>query len=261
MLSILLTGLIGSMIGTKNVKAAEEVKTAEEMQKEEEAVTGQAIETMSSLLYPVRVMAEDEYRYGYIDATGKMIIQPVYLDAADFSEGYAVVYNGKKYQVIDQNENAIFETTGFVQSFHNGLAVFSDPDNNYKQGYINTQGEIVITSKYDFAGEFQEDDTAIVEKSGKYYKINKSGKILNTYQPGSSDYVCQNTSDGYIIISDPDTYKKGVVNLEGKTILKPLYGEITYLGNDLFGVKKAVPGPPFGPSYRMTTTSPECISS
>lgn len=234
--SILLIGFIGSVYCSRTADAS----TAAGMQ-QEEVVTGEAIEAVSSQLYPVRLKAEDEYRYGYIDETGKMMIQPVYLDAADFSEGYAVVYNGEKYQFIDQKGNVIFETGGSVQSFHNGLAAFSDPENNYKQGYINTEGKIVIKPVYAFAGEFQEDATAIVGKSEKYYKISKSGKVLKTYQPDSKYYVYQITSDGYIIVSDPDTFKKGVINPEGKIILKPLYGEITYLGSDLFGVKKAVP--------------------
>jgi hypothetical protein len=42
-------------------------------------------------------------KYGYIDKDGNVIIQPLFDQAFDFSEGYARVVIGKKYGFIDKN--------------------------------------------------------------------------------------------------------------------------------------------------------------
>ncbi|HEX3075803.1 MAG TPA: WG repeat-containing protein [Lachnospiraceae bacterium] len=192
----------------------------------------------SDTLYPVAVQVDDSIKYGYIDATGKMVIQPTYEIANDFSEGYAVVYNGKMSQVINSKGSVIFETEGSIQSFHNGLAAFSDPQNDYKQGYINTKGKVVIKPNYTFAGDFRSDNTAYVSKSDKYYMIDSAGKIVKSYKFDGKYTYYDITKDGYIIINDQDTFLKGVMDLSGKIIIKPIYGEITALGDGLFGVKK-----------------------
>lgn len=210
-----------------------------------EAVTGQAISAETDLgrntLYPISVQTEGEIRYGYIDITGKMIIKPTYMSATNFSEGLAIVNNGEKSQIINEKGKIIFESEGFIGNFHNGLAAYSDPSLNYKQGYINTKGKVVIKPQFNFAGDFNTDHTALVIQSEKYCLINNKGKVLKTYQLSKKYNTYSITKDGYIIITDKTTYLRGVVKLDGKVILKPIYGEVTYLGSGLFGVKKALP--------------------
>jgi hypothetical protein len=135
----------------------------------------------------------------------------------------------------------IFETTGYISSFHNGLASFSDPSANYDAGYINTKGKVVIQPKYRFTGEFRSNHTAIVADDKNYYVIDETGKVLRTYKANTKYTIYDTTDDGYLIVTDPNTYLKGVINMNGKVILKPIYGEVTYLNNGLFGVKKKLP--------------------
>ncbi|QHQ60123.1 hypothetical protein Ana3638_04435 [Anaerocolumna sedimenticola] len=61
-------------------------------------------------LYPISVQTDGKVRYGYINNTGKMVIQPIYESGENFSEGLAVVYNNNKNQVINQKGEIIFET-------------------------------------------------------------------------------------------------------------------------------------------------------
>lgn len=247
-----LLGLIGlaSYIGsTRNTDVAY-ATVANGQMLQAVAVTGQAVssdteeavstdaEKVADVLYPVPVKVGEDTRYGYIDGTGKMVIEPNFIIAGDYSEGVAIVYNGKTYQVINGKGKVIFQTEGGIQDFHNGLAAFSDPKADYKQGYINTKGKVVIKPKYNFAGGFRTDQTAVVSQDEKYYEINNKGKILKSYKLSTKYNVYDITNDGYIIITDPNTYLRGVINLSGKVIVKPNYGEITYLGSGLFGVKK-----------------------
>ncbi len=192
-------------------------------------------------LYPISVQTDGKVRYGYINNTGKMVIQPTYESGENFSEGLAVVYNNNKNQVINQKGEIIFETEGWIQGFHDGLASYSDSKSDYKQGYINTKGKVVIKPQFTFAGDFCSNHTAIVTKGDKFYEINNKGKILKTYKTDrKNNNYYDIAGDGYIIINDTKTLLKGVINLSGKVIIKPAYGEIVYLGNNLFGVKKKV---------------------
>jgi hypothetical protein len=47
-------------------------------------------------------------QYGYIDQTGKIIIQPLFDIAFDFSEGIASVGLGKKWRYIDKTGKFIY---------------------------------------------------------------------------------------------------------------------------------------------------------
>ncbi|WMJ85638.1 WG repeat-containing protein [Anaerocolumna sp. MB42-C2] len=196
----------------------------------------------STALYPISVQTKEEVKYGYIDGAGKTVIQPTYDSAGNFSEGLAVVYNNNKNQVINQKGEVIFETEGWISEFHNGLAAFYDTKSDGKYGYINTKGKIIIKPQYNNAGDFRADHTAVVSKGDNYYVINNKGKALKTYRihKKEDEYYDDITGDGYIIINDSKTFLKGVISLSGKVIIKPAYGEIVYLGNDLFGVKKKV---------------------
>ncbi|WFR57720.1 WG repeat-containing protein [Anaerocolumna sp. AGMB13025] len=194
----------------------------------------------TNALYPISVQTEEGIKYGYIDATGKTVIKPIYDNAENFSEGFAVIYNGNKSQVINQKGEVIFECSGAIQNFHDGLAAYMDTKADYKQGYINTKGKVVIKPQFTFAGDFKADHTAMAAKGNKFYKIDKKGKILKTYQLDKKYESFNIADDGYIIVNDPKTYLQGVISLSGKVILKPVYGEVTYLGNNLFGVKKKV---------------------
>ena len=236
-LIMMLLGLLGGCYGAETVSAWASTVGKEATS----AATGQAEQTDHTALYPYRVEKGQEIKYGYINEEGTMVIQPIYLDAREFSEGFAVVYNGEENQVIDQKGKVIFATSGSVQDFHDGMAAFSDPNNNYQQGYINTKGKIVLKAKYGYASEFGADHTAIVTMAQKYCRIDKKGKVIKSYQLDSKYSLYDTKDGGYLVFMDQKTFLKGVITLEGKVILKPAYDEITYLGNDLFGVKKALP--------------------
>lgn len=190
-------------------------------------------------LYPASKQVNGEEKYGYIDNKGNFIIQPVYTSAGNFNDGAAVVFADNKYEVINVKGKVLFKTDGSINDFHNGMAVFSDPKYKYLCGYINTKGKIVIKPMFLNAGDFNNKNRAFVaSKNRTYTEIDKTGKIIKNYKL-SSKYgkyydLCK---DGYFIFHNRNGLT-GVFDLKGRLIFKPIYGEIDYLGNNLFGIKK-----------------------
>ena len=90
-----------------------------------------------SSLYPVKVNGQ----WGYIDKTGKIVINPQFDSAWDFSEGLAWVKVGGKW------------------------------------GYIDKTGKIVINPQFDDAHDFH-DGLALVVVEGLYGYIDRTGHYV-----------------------------------------------------------------------------------
>lgn len=86
--------------------------------------------------------------YGYIDKTGKFVIEPGKYDfAEDFSEGLASVS-------------------------------INNPNQRFRQGYIDTTGKVVIKGQFQTAGEFQNGTAAVRTGNDKWGMIDKTGKFI-----------------------------------------------------------------------------------
>ncbi|MGH7885428.1 MAG: WG repeat-containing protein, partial [Thermodesulfobacteriota bacterium] len=115
-------------------------------------------------LYPIQV----DGKYGFIDKTGKVAIEPKFEYVGTFSEGlYAVLINGK-WGFIDRKEKIVIEPKYDNPSeFKNGLALVNERENEF---YINKKGTYVLgkteeikdknkdahKSKFEDIGEFKE---------------------------------------------------------------------------------------------------------
>lgn len=122
-------------------------------------------------------------KYGVIDATGKVIVEPTssYERIGDFANGLAVVKDAKSnlwgYINLD-GEVAIPLTYKNAYSFSEGLACVEVKANKY--GYINEKGEVVIPTTFDVAKSFSE-GLAVVKKAKKAMVIDKDGEIYIHY--------------------------------------------------------------------------------
>ncbi|MBN2520220.1 MAG: WG repeat-containing protein [Bacteroidales bacterium] len=120
-------------------------------------------------------------KYGFIDIEGKVVISPKYDECGDFHEGKARV-------CVEENETMY---CSFIN--HYGDTVFSCPPNimpdnfsegmveaigdNFKTGYYNYLGELIIPFEYDL-GKYFTGGVAEVKKNGKKFYINKQGKCV-----------------------------------------------------------------------------------
>ena len=97
--------------------------------------------------------------FGYKNAQGEVIIDPVFESAAPFSEGLASVWRG---QWSDANTEASPMTKSSIR------------------GHINTEGKYVFPPQYHHSGSFKNGKAVVSNKDG-YFVIDKSGNRLTDY--------------------------------------------------------------------------------
>ena len=122
-------------------------------------------------------LIKQDYKWGYIDSIGNIVIQPQYDVAGDFHEGLARVKTpetGKYGYINTQGEmviQAVFERCGH---FYDGMASIEE---NKKIGFIDKTGKIVIPPQFDRAHFFQEGLCHVIT-NGKDVFIDKTGSIV-----------------------------------------------------------------------------------
>jgi len=138
-----------------------------------------------------------QYSYGYIDETGKMVINPIYSTALDFSEGLAAVCTGlgcqvgvsgeQKWGFVDKSGAEVIKPQFLsVQTFSEGLAaacmsVCIGADAQW--GFIDRTGKFVVNPQYNFVMPFKEGSAYVQIGQGegaKYGYIDKSGTYIWT---------------------------------------------------------------------------------
>ena len=142
------------------------------------------------LVVCVTTVPAQEYKWGFIDKTGKWVILPQFDYVEDFSEGLAAVEVGKKIGYVDTTGKMVISPQfkkRDVMSFHEGLAVVEiEEDNGYtKCGYIDYKGNVVIPLQFFKAWDFAE-GLALVkisDQDGSYRFIDKKGNSVIQIQP------------------------------------------------------------------------------
>ena len=98
-----------------------------------------AIASVPDALFPVKIQG----KWGYIDKTGTININPRFEEAKPFSEGLAQVRIGEKWGYIDPSgELVIAPKFKATEPFSMGFAGVHT-DNGF--GYIDRKGKVVVT--------------------------------------------------------------------------------------------------------------------
>jgi len=134
---------------------------------------------------------------GFVDETGKTIIEAKYDEAYTFSDGLALVRTGEKYGFVDREGKEIIKPQ-FENAcpFSEGLASVKI---NGKYGYIDKEGKPIIRPQFDNAYNFSEGLARIkiytkVELAqdiveDQYGYVDKSGKlVIPANFDGASDF-------------------------------------------------------------------------
>lgn len=151
-------------------------------------------------------------KYGYIDKTGKVVIQPQFDNTIGFNEGLAATSVGGKYGFINKKgEWVIKPQFDFSYIFMDGAAMvkvgkqyawidkngkqiiapqdFEDVETGFsenrlpvkrdgKWGYIDKTGKMVVTPAYHKATKFEKGAAQVETADGLHHWIDANGKVL-----------------------------------------------------------------------------------
>ncbi|OFX39327.1 MAG: hypothetical protein A2X08_04185 [Bacteroidetes bacterium GWA2_32_17] len=172
----------------------------------------------------IALVRSADNKYGYIGEDGKYKINPTYKSALPFSEGLACVVpeNGKP-QFIDEKNNVKFTVnTGEVcGSFNNGLALVKVED---KYGYIDKEGKMKINPQFDIAYPFNEGLATVVISNKKENKDKAALDSLNAQLDAALQNL-DNSNNQKVVYS---SYQKrenlyGFINKKGEIIINPQF--------------------------------------
>lgn len=114
-------------------------------------------------------------KYGFVNTSGKTVINFAYDGAEDFSEGYACVKFGDVYYYIDKYGKKKSYEYAEIRSFNEGFGAVKAA--NGKWGFVNSKGKEVITCYYDMVSDFI-DGYAVVCLGEAVGIINTNGKYV-----------------------------------------------------------------------------------
>lgn len=167
------------------------------------------------------LVRDDSGKWGYIDTTGKWIIEPRFpeardypgIPAGDFSDGLAwfqVVEMSERY-VIDENDDMVRDEEGKpVMEAYPCRQV----------GYINRKGKVVIEPRYEMAHDFGEGLAGVRIKShDRWGFINKDGSRVISPE---FDQVGR-FSEGLCAVSKNGVW--GYIDLKGKEVIEHRFDE------------------------------------
>ena len=159
-----------------------------------------------------------DFKEGFVDGTGKLVINPVYYGVGDFSESLAVI-------IIDENakENEDQE----------------HPDPLLKYGYIDKTGKIIINPQFEFADDFSE-GLAVVRSGNKVGYIDKTGKFVINPQFESASSFREGRAVIKETIIDKEKYdvNAGFIDKKGKIIVNMQYDDAHDYKNGLAAINQ-----------------------
>jgi len=207
-------------------------------------------------LFPVLINT----KWGYVDRSGKLVIEAKYIYAGEFSEGLAFVCRvpdteglekakpsgnsvaapngpkGLKWEVIDESDNVVAKLKprrGYVNAFFSdGLAAFSGGRGLY--GYMDKSGETVIKPRFDGASPFREGLAAVCLDTMKCGLIDSTGKyVVRPVYMGTRP-----PSDGRAMVVNREGFM-GYVDVSGEMVIAPQFAGLCGNGDFSEGLVSA----------------------
>lgn len=117
--------------------------------------------------------------FGYADQTGRLVIEPCYGWAGDFSEGRAAVSttgeNGSYMGLIDPDGRVVIPLEYDDLSWDGSR--FAYVDRAGKHGCLDRSAEVVIPLQYDWVGEFSYGYAVVRDQEGRYGYVDENGAL------------------------------------------------------------------------------------
>jgi hypothetical protein len=184
------------------------------------------------------IRVKDGYKHGFVDKTGRAVIEPIYEDVEPFHNGFARVeikiLGVELWGFIDKNGKKVVKPQyDYVHDFEDGMAWV---ESNEKWGRINQQGEMIVKPRYEYPiGECSEGLMVDVfsEKKrlglfrnqvqrnveNKYGFIDRNGNVVIDYR---FDYAYEfHEGLAHVMIGD----KTGFIDKSGQIVIEPRFDE------------------------------------
>jgi hypothetical protein len=212
--------------------------------------SGSSAADSTPILLPVKVSG----KWGYVNGTGQLVINPQFDYAEEFHEGRALVCLGKPCDFWDTYSTSpttpnnslwgFIDASGKVvvtpqypaaSAFNEGLAVVctgdcgSNPTKPHSRGYIDRDGKLVIPMQFGAASNFSEGLAQVCVGTcewaqdsgynGKWGFIDHSGRfVINPQYDNVLDF-----KDGFakVFVGKGTDAKSGYIDKTEKTIWQP----------------------------------------
>ncbi len=163
----------------------------------------------------------DDDKCGYMDVTGKVVIDYQYDSCSDFQNGYATVKKDDEYFLIDNKNKIVNKWKGVSAYLENDLVkIYSEE----KYGVTDFKGKVIIPAEYESIKVYEK--FIEVEKNDKYAIFDRKGKQLTEF---AFDYV--EAAGDRIVVELDDKY--ALFTVSGKQLTEFKYDELFY--NELVG--------------------------
>jgi hypothetical protein len=162
--------------------------------------------------------------YGYANILGETVIEPQFVQAGEFAEGFAAVsYDGVNTGYINQlGELVIDPRFSYGGAFHQGLAIVGvpgvDADKPFLSAFIDRDGRFVFgDARYVTAEPFREGLAAVSLDGERFGYINLRGEmVIEPQYPQAESF-----SEGLAPVQLGDRY--GFIDRTGQFIIEPQY--------------------------------------
>lgn len=158
-------------------------------------------------------------KYGYINASGEVIIPEEYDEARSFNDGFAIVKKDNKYGVIDNQNNIILPFNYDALENYGNARFLTKKDDKY--GLVKETGNIAVIFDYDVIDNKYSDYVPNNKKIKNYYiakkgsfwgVIDKDGNIL---LPFEYDEIC-GADEKTVIVKKEEKF--AVIKTDGTVI-------------------------------------------
>jgi len=196
-----------------------------------------------SQTYITQVKSLQNKKWGYISLNGDVVVEPKFEKCYQFSsDGLAAIYdsdNRQYYFINTKGERLATDVKDFklIDRFGFGLEGFNDGmipvKIKEKWGYMNSEGKVSISAKYDEVKGFGSGHAAVVS-NGKFLIVNTSGEEIAIESPGVLEVKEFSENLAPFRASDK---KFGYLDVNGKVSIKPQFESAGYFKNGIAWAK------------------------
>jgi hypothetical protein len=177
--------------------------------------------------------------WGYINAKGDLVVRAQFKLASDFGDTGLALAERDDGTMDFIDATGRFETSNHFQLLradrgmhgaYRAVAFFhllAAAKLNGKWGYIGTQGQWIISARFEDAHDFSASGLAAIKQRGKWGYIDLKGKVVIAPQFDYAGYFAQNGL-ACASLSPYDQY--GYINQQGKMVIAPRFEECRDFG-------------------------------